>query len=120
MSKKRKTDFKKYLADKEKLKEAVLTEYCRIAFDDIGNYIETEEDGNGEIIVKYKEGKDFPTVNVSEISRNKNGFKFKLYSKENALVRLGTYLGLWKEKPEEQDAEDLHAIEELFKDEDGK
>lgn len=120
MPKKRKNDFKNYLSDKEKFKEAVLCEYCKIAFDDIGNYIRLDSDESGNIVVKYKEGTDFPTANISEISQNKNGFKFKLYNKETALVRLGTYLGLWKEKPREEDAEDLKFIEEMLREDDDK
>ena len=61
MSKTRKINLKKVLSDKEKLKEAVLSEYCRMAFDDIGNYIEISKDEEGEIIVRYKEGKAFRT-----------------------------------------------------------
>ena len=118
-AKTRKINLKKVLSDKEKLKEAVLSEYCRMAFDDIGNYIEISKDEEGEIIVRYKEGKAFRTGNISEITRNRNGFKFKLYSKENALVRLGMYLGLWKEKPEEGDAEDIKSIEALLEEDDG-
>ena len=118
MSKRKQKNFKELLSDDEKLKEAVLSEYCRIAFDDIGRYLDFEKDGSGEITVKCKDGENFPTDGIEEIVKNKNGFKFKLYSKERALLRLGMYLGLWKTKPEEADAEDISAIESLiFKEE---
>lgn len=117
-AKKKKVDPKKLISDKEALKKAVLTEYCRMAFDDIGNYVVLGKDENGEVKVSYREGDGFPTVNVSELTKNRNGFKFKLYSKESALVRLGMYLGLWKEKPEAADAEDLKTVEELLKEDD--
>ena len=118
MPKRKRPDPKKLINDKEQLKKAVLTEYCRMAFDDIGNYIVIGRDENGEATISYRDGGDFPTLNVSELTKNRNGFKFKLYSKENALVRLGMYLGLWKEKPEAADAEDLKSVEELLKEDD--
>ncbi len=118
MPKRKRPDPKKLAEDKEALRKAVLTEYCRIAFDDIGNYVVIGRDENGETTVSYKDGDSFPTLNVSELSKNRNGFKFKLYSKESALVRLGMYLGLWKEKPEAADAEDLKTVEDLLKEDD--
>lgn len=117
MPKRKRPNPKKLISDREALKKAVLTEYCRMAFDDIGNYVILGKDENGEVTVSYRDGDAFPTVNVSELTKNRNGFKFKLYSKENALVRLGMYLGLWKEKPEAADAEDLKTVEELLKEE---
>ena len=118
MPKRKRPDPKKLISDKERLKKAVLTEYCRMAFDDIGNYVIIGRDENGEATISYRDGGDFPTLNVSELTKNRNGFKYKLYSKENALVRLGMYLGLWKEKPEAADAEDLKSVEELLKEDD--
>lgn len=118
MPKRKRPDPKKLAEDKEALRKAVLTEYCRIAFDDIGNYVVIGRDENGETTVSYKDGDSFSTLNISELSKNRNGFKFKLYSKESALVRLGMYLGLWKEKPEAADAEDLKTVEDLLKEDD--
>lgn len=93
--------------------DKVLQELAKIAFDDMKNYLEyktvkTVVDHNietGEPIVDYKtvvDLKDSNTIdtrNISEISIGKDGqFKFKLYSKDNALIQLGKHLGLFTEK----------------------
>ena len=103
---------KKDLKNPEKLKDMVLEELCNIAFDDLGNYVDFENDPAGEMIVTIKNSKEVPTRGIAEITQNKSGFKFKLYNKENALVRLGNYLGLWKEKPEGE-AEDMEEIKKM-------
>lgn len=100
------------LNNSEKLKKKVLEELCGIAFDDLGNYINIFTGENGEPLVEIKDSKDIDMRNISEITQNKSGFKFKLYNKETALVRLGNYLGLWKEKVED-DTEDMEAVKKL-------
>jgi phage terminase small subunit len=92
--------------------EKVIAELAHIAFDDISNYLEyrTEktvvdhDKETGEPIIDYKtivELKDSRTIdtrNIAEISTGPNGvFRFKQYCKDNALVQLGKYLGMFKD-----------------------
>ena len=92
--------------------EKVLEELSHIAFDDISNYLEyrTEktvidrDEETGEPIIDYKtivelkDSKTIDTRNISEIQVGRDGqFKFKLYCKDNALVQLGKYLGIFKD-----------------------
>lgn len=95
--------------------DRVLQEIAHIAFDDIKNYLdfrtELQEIGinpnNGDPIYRYdqviqmKNSKDIDTRNIQEVSMSpKDGFKFKLYDKQKALVDLGRHLKLFTEKVE--------------------
>jgi phage terminase small subunit len=90
----------------------VLRELKHIAFDDIRNYLSFRTEKQ---VVAYDEGKpvfDYRTIvevkdsdtidtrNISEVSVTKDGFKFKQYCKDNALVQLGKHLKLFTEKVE--------------------
>lgn len=92
--------------------EKVLAELSHIAFDDISNYLDfrTEktvvayDKDTGEPIIDYKtivdlkDSKTIDTRNIAEISTGPNGtFKFKQYCKDNALIQLGKYLGMFKD-----------------------
>lgn len=94
--------------------DKVLQELAHIAFDDIKNYlsfrtevVEGDYDINGEPTKEYRQiiemrnSDDIDTRNVSEVSFSpKDGFKFKLYDKQKALVDLGRHLKLFTEKVE--------------------
>lgn len=94
--------------------EKVLTELAHIAFDDIKNYVDfrTEKkqvgtDKNGNPIYDYaqvvdiKDSERIDTRSISEVAVDQKGnFKFKLYPKDTALVKLGQYLGLFIDKTE--------------------
>ena len=95
--------------------EKVIAELAHIAFDDISNYlsyktVQTVVDHDketGEPIIDYKtvvELKDsagVDTRSISEISTGPNGqFKFKQYSKDDALFKLGKHLGMFVDKQE--------------------
>lgn len=90
----------------------VLRELKHIAFDDISNYLSfhTEKikigvNDKGEDvydykpIVKFKDSDTIDTRNIQEVSVGANGaFKIKQYCKDNALVQLGKYLGIFTDK----------------------
>lgn len=90
----------------------VLRELKHIAFDDIRNYLSfrTEKQligyDDGEPVYDYKtivDIKDSDTIdtrNISEVQLTKDGFKFKQYCKDNALVQLGKHLKLFTDKVE--------------------
>jgi len=90
----------------------VLRELKHIAFDDIRNYLSfrTEktvvgyEDGKPLLdyrtVVDMKDSDDIDTRNISEVQITKDGFKFKQYCKDNALIQLGKHLGMFTEKIE--------------------
>jgi len=92
----------------------VIRELQHIAFDDIKNYLDfrtektqldTDSEGNPIVgyktIVDVKDSREIDTRNVQEVSLGVNGaFKFKLYSKDEALLQLGRHLGIFKDKME--------------------
>ncbi|MBQ6052549.1 MAG: terminase small subunit [Clostridia bacterium] len=92
--------------------EKIIQELARIAFDDISDYLSFFKDDNGETKIVVKESDGIDTRAVAEITNSKSGFRFKLYNKQQALVKLGDYLGLWKRTPEEE-IEDLDELEIL-------
>lgn len=108
--------YSRIVANPEKLKKKILEELCKIAFADIGDHISFEKDENGEIICICTDPTTCDLAAVSEISKTKSGLKIKAYNKEVALGRLGSYLGLWRERTEEE-VEDLNAIKESLEEE---
>ncbi|MBO4391818.1 MAG: terminase small subunit [Clostridia bacterium] len=90
--------------------ERIIQELARIAFDDISDYLSFFRDENGETKIEVKKSDGIDTRAVAEITNSKSGFRFKLYNKQQALVKLGDYLGLWKRTPEEE-TEDLDELE---------
>jgi phage terminase small subunit len=113
--------------------EKVIDELTHIAFDDIKNYLsfrtektQVGESDNGSPILAYdtivdlKDSDTIDTRNISEISKGRDGqFKFKLYSKDNALVQLGKYLGMFNDKPiGGEDIEDITPLAEMLCDND--
>lgn len=99
------------------MKEMILEELCRTAFDSMDNYFFLSEE-DGEIRIKIKNPEKADLGNVQELSNGKNGFQCKLYSKERALARLWDYLGFRKEKTEEE-SEDLQVIRQMVASETG-
>jgi Phage terminase, small subunit len=130
---------KKYiaLATKERFEELdiqadmIIKELASIAFDDIGNYIDfgTEQveyfDKKANKIkkkkvnyVRLKDIKAIPsTKNIQEVSQNeKTGqIKVKLYSRVDALIKLGEYLQMFsqKEKPESNETALAKVVETI-------
>ena len=92
--------------------DAVIQEMAKIAFDDISDYVSFFHDENGDVKVSVNESAGLDTRAVAEITNSKSGFKFKMYNKQQALVKLGDYLGLWKRTPEDE-IEDLDELEIL-------
>lgn len=85
------------ISDRNKIKvDQIVQELSSIAFDDISNYLDYECDVKGKPIIRLKDSKTIDTKNVSEISLGKDGqFKFKMYSRDTALVNLGKHLGMF-------------------------
>jgi len=90
--------------------EKVIQEMAKIAFDDISEYLSFCRDENGDVKIQVNESEGLDTRAVAEITNSKSGFKFKMYNKQQALVKLGDYLGLWKRTPEDE-IEDLDELE---------
>jgi phage terminase small subunit len=73
----------------------VVKELLNIAKDDISNYLTLKATKTGKLIVKWKDLTQIDTKNISEFQKDKNGFKFKRYSRENALIQLGRHFGIF-------------------------
>jgi phage terminase small subunit len=82
----------------------VLREIAHTAFDDIGNYLSFHPDADSPygVRIDIKDSGEVDTRNISEVSIGKDGFKFKLYNKDSALVNLAKHLGLFDKSQEEQ------------------
>lgn len=93
--------------------DMVLKELAHIAFDDISNYLSyktvktvvAHDKETGEPIIGYAtvveltDSDKVDTRSIAEVSVGTNGtFKFKQYSKDNALVNIGKHLGMFKEQ----------------------
>lgn len=78
----------------------VLKELAHIAFDDIKNYLSFTPDAEAKygVRIDIKDSDEIDTRNISEVSIGKDGFKFKLYDKDSALVNVGKHLGLFDPK----------------------
>lgn len=89
-------------AKKSELKaEDVLNEIRNIAFADVKDFLSFSTDKLGRINVTVKNSDEIDTRAISEVHWSpKDGFKFKLYSKDSALVNLAKHLGIFKEKDE--------------------
>lgn len=75
--------------------QAVLNEYAKIAFADIGNFVEFD---NNTVTLKDSSGVD--TSMISEVQSTQHGVKIKLHNKQTALEALGKSLGMFREKVE--------------------
>lgn len=85
----------------------ILKELKHTAFDNIGNYISFKTDEGGQINLYIKDSSTIDTRNISEITLGKDGqFKFKLYSKHDALVQLGKHLGMFDLKQQSLNLEE--------------
>lgn len=107
--------------------EKVLSELAKIGFASITDYLEYKTDirvidhkADGKpihdwaVLVNAKDSAEVDGSPIQEVSLSKDGtFKFKLYSKLDALEKLGRHLNLFGEnqRPAWQDEED----DELFK-----
>jgi len=81
--------------------DKVLKEIASIAFDDIKNYLGWRINERGKIEVVPKDSDSIDTKNVSEVHLTKHGeFKFKTYSRDEALYKLAHHFGLFKDKLE--------------------
>jgi len=76
----------------------VIRELLTIANDNLSNYVTLAATKTGKLRIKWKDLSTVDTKNISEFSYDKNGFKFKRYSRENALIQLGRHLGLFEDK----------------------
>lgn len=79
--------------------DRVLKELAHIAFDDIKNYLEfyPDEDSKYGVRIDIKDSREIDTRNIAEVSIGKDGFKFKTYCKDHALVNVGKHLGMFKD-----------------------
>lgn len=81
--------------------DEVLKEFISIAKEDISNFLTWYTDKKGRIRIKANNSKEIDTRNVQEVSLGKDGqFKFKLYSRENALIQIGRHLGMFTDRIE--------------------
>jgi phage terminase small subunit len=82
--------------------DRVLQELAHIAFDDIKNYLDFYPDPDSKygVSIDIKDSREIDTRNIAEISLGKDGFKFKNYCKDHALVNLGKHLKLFTDKQE--------------------
>lgn len=88
--------------------DRVLEELAHIAFDDISNYLdfktvdsaELDKEGNPipRVVTTIKDSSIVDTRSISEVSQTKDGFRFKMYCKDNALVQLGRHLKLFTDR----------------------
>lgn len=78
--------------------ELIISEFMSIVQDDIKNYVDLLTTKDGKLKIKWKDLKQVNTQNISEIIQDKNGIRFKRYSRENALGQLGKYLGLFDDR----------------------
>ena len=95
-------------------KESIAREFAHSGYDDIKNYLSfrTEKVFVGydedhkpiydyRTIVDMKDSDTIDTRNIQEVSVGSKGeFKFKLYSKTDALTTLGKHLGMFTDKSE--------------------
>lgn len=84
--------------------DEVLKELAGIAFDDVGNYLQFYPDEKSKYGVKIdiKDSREIDTRNISEVSIGKDGFKFKLYCKDKALVKVAEHLGMFNQENNEE------------------
>lgn len=75
--------------------QAVLNELSRIAFADIGDFVEFDNS-----IVTLKDSSKVDTSMISEVQSTQYGVKIKLHNKSSALEMLGKHLGMFREKVE--------------------
>lgn len=88
----------------------VLRELLSIAKDDIRNYVKITSEG-GKVILQLNDIQESDKKNIAEISQNKDGqLRFKLYSRENALIQLGRHLGLFNDKVNLNVSEEIMAL----------
>lgn len=73
----------------------VLMELHKLAFSDIGDFVEFDSDG-----IRIKSSEDVDTTAISEIHQTQHGVKIKLHNKTMALEALGKNLGLFTQKIE--------------------
>lgn len=76
----------------------VIKEFLNIANDDIANYMTLTAGKNGKLTVKWKDLSKLDTKNIAELSQDKNGFKFKRYNRDTALIQLGRHFGVFEDK----------------------
>ena len=85
--------------------QKTLIELARIAFSDISDYLDIN---NGQVILKdLKELTKNQTAAIESIQQTKDGIKFKLYNKPQALELIGKHLGMFTETPKEENEFDL-------------
>jgi phage terminase small subunit len=93
----------------------VLEELAHIAFDNIGNYLSYHPDQGARygVRIDIKDSAEIDTRNISEVSIGKDGFKFKLYDKQKALVDLGRHLKLFTEKVEHSGSTSITFVDDI-------
>ena len=90
------------MAVSEKLKQELFT----IAFSDISDFVEPQDDGPGLRIVGLNKRRAISSVHISK-SKSKNGvtqqLHLKMHNKMDALKILAKHLGFFEEKPKSPD-----------------
>ncbi|POD46275.1 hypothetical protein BKM15_25885 [Pseudomonas syringae pv. syringae] len=101
--------------------DSVLQELAHIAFDDIKNYLEfyPDEDTKYGVRINIKDSRQIDTRNVAEVSIGKDGFKFKTYCKDHALVNVGKHLGMFKDNINLNGNVGVTIIDDIGSDDDG-
>lgn len=75
--------------------QRVLQEYSKIAFADIGDFVEFDND-----TVVLRNSNEVDTSVISEVQSTQYGVKIKLSNKQTALEAIGKHLGMFREKVE--------------------
>jgi len=108
--------------------DKVIKELAKIGFANMTDYLdyktmlrETGQDANGDIIhdwamsVVAKDSSEVDGSPIQEVSISKDGtFKFKLYSKLDALEKIGRYLGMFDKPPDDTTPKALERLDRII------
>ena len=130
-----KTNVSEYIQRRQKSMQAkteitqdrVLTELAKIGFANLTDFLDYEtvqrviDHKNGEPVIDWamtvnaKDSSEVDGSAIQEVSISRDGaFKFKLYSKLDALEKIGRLLGLYDKSEQGNNDDKMEALRELF------
>ena len=114
-------------AKTEITQERVITELAKIGFANLTDFLDYEtvqrviDYKNGEPVIDWammvnaKDSSEVDGSAIQEVSISRDGtFKFKLYSKLDALEKIGRLLGLYDKSEQGNNEDKMEALRELF------